>query len=182
MKNFPFKHGSKTYWYSRSIVSSAYVYCKHNKEWYILSVQRGPGSTQPGLWNVPGGFLDHHETTRQAAQRETWEETGVRLPEGGFQLADIDSTPRGRLEHIRFSYVCDMGDRKRLPDVSEAFSEFGEDERIAWLSVQQLIDHPAEKQFWIDNQYDNIIRFYHKHIHPSLWQWIKNKIADHIDH
>lgn len=40
-------------------------------------VKRGPGSTQPGLWSIPAGFMDYGEDVRQAAAREVLEETGL---------------------------------------------------------------------------------------------------------
>jgi 8-oxo-dGTP diphosphatase len=32
-----------------------------------------------GLWAIPGGFIDEGETAEQAAEREAFEETGVRV-------------------------------------------------------------------------------------------------------
>ncbi len=47
----------------------------------VLLVERGPGSTQPGKWCVPAGYVDYGEEIRHAAARELKEETGL--------LADI---------------------------------------------------------------------------------------------
>lgn len=32
-----------------------------------------------GLWTLPAGFMENHETVAQAAQRETWEEARARV-------------------------------------------------------------------------------------------------------
>jgi 8-oxo-dGTP diphosphatase len=34
--------------------------------------------TRPGFYKLPGGLIDQGETIAQAAEREVWEETGVR--------------------------------------------------------------------------------------------------------
>ena len=44
----------------------------------ILFIERGQAPAK-GLLDVPGGFVDYGETLEQAAIRETFEETGVRL-------------------------------------------------------------------------------------------------------
>jgi 8-oxo-dGTP pyrophosphatase MutT (NUDIX family) len=40
-----------------------------------------------GLWELPGGGLDFGETPLQAVVRETYEETGISIPEGNLKLA-----------------------------------------------------------------------------------------------
>ena len=43
----------------------------------ILMVKRGPGSSRPGLWSIPAGYMDYGEEVRAAAARELIEETGL---------------------------------------------------------------------------------------------------------
>ena len=51
----------------------------------ILILQRGPTATiMPYKWNLPGGFIESHETPEQAAIRETYEETGLRTQDLEF--------------------------------------------------------------------------------------------------
>lgn len=45
---------------------------------HVLLIQRG-GQPGRGLWALPGGFLDRHETTLASAIRELREETGLHL-------------------------------------------------------------------------------------------------------
>ena len=44
----------------------------------VLMVRRG---TEPGLglWSLPGGYVDRGEVVEEAAVREVWEETGLRV-------------------------------------------------------------------------------------------------------
>lgn len=43
----------------------------------VLMVKRGSGSSRPGLWCIPCGFVDYGEDVRVAAAREVREETGL---------------------------------------------------------------------------------------------------------
>lgn len=43
----------------------------------VLLVERGPGSTRPGKWCIPAGYVDYGEEIREAAARELEEETGL---------------------------------------------------------------------------------------------------------
>ena len=45
----------------------------------LLMVQREPGATQAGKWCMPAGFVDYGEDVRDAAAREVFEETGLRV-------------------------------------------------------------------------------------------------------
>ena len=48
----------------------------------VLMVRRGPGSTRPGYWSIPAGFVDYGEEIRTAAARELSEETGLEAEVG----------------------------------------------------------------------------------------------------
>ncbi len=43
----------------------------------VLMVKRGPGSSRPGRWSIPAGYMDYGEEIREAGAREVLEETGL---------------------------------------------------------------------------------------------------------
>jgi 8-oxo-dGTP diphosphatase len=65
-----------------------------------------------GLWALPGGRVDHDETSREAAVRELSEETGIILDEKWLHLAGVydgpDRDPRGRYVSIAFVAELDQ--------------------------------------------------------------------------
>jgi 8-oxo-dGTP diphosphatase len=56
----------------------------------VLLVQRLMQPEQ-GKWSIPAGFLDHGEDPRQTAEREVFEETGLRVRV--FDLLDVLTNP-----------------------------------------------------------------------------------------
>ena len=49
----------------------------------VLLVRRG-GEPGYGLWSMPGGYVDRGEVVEEAAKREMWEETGLRIEIAGL--------------------------------------------------------------------------------------------------
>lgn len=67
-------------WLSRSsaVVSLVTIYCEDTHTHYVLIGQRGKGTSKfQGYWNLPCGYLDKDESLKDAAIRETFEETGL---------------------------------------------------------------------------------------------------------
>ncbi len=48
----------------------------------VLLIRRAEGSTRPGFWAVPAGYVDYGEDVREAARREMREETGLDVEVG----------------------------------------------------------------------------------------------------
>ena len=96
MKNFSYtitegEHAGKTLWSGRYCAVAAFVFCKFpDSGWHVLANKRGPGTPNyQGYWNCPCGYLEGDETGPQGCMRETYEETGVNIPEDMFKLVPI---------------------------------------------------------------------------------------------
>jgi len=97
------------------------------KDGLILGVSRRYDKTKFGL---PGGKADPDETPREAAKRETFEETGIRVGECQFLLCR--SEPKDRPEGEDFYTYCFFA----VDWTGTAHnSEEGE---VAWLTEAEL--------------------------------------------
>ena len=117
MKNFPIidKETGREYWISRSVAVVVFVYAyDKDRHEYILAVQRGTGTPDPeyvGKWCLPCGYVDFDETIEEAAIREVFEETGLKLKSDWMTLLSINSDPKSDKRQnitIRYEYVCDL--------------------------------------------------------------------------
>lgn len=143
MRNFPFVHNGKLYWYSRSVAVSNFVFAKNNLgTWCILANKRGAGTPDySGFWNVPCGYLDFGETVEEAAQRETFEETNVFVKKEDIQLFHINSDPSSNRQNVVFSFKSIMGDCCDNIRLSMEESEKNEVDEIKWIPLEEVGDY-----------------------------------------
>ncbi|KFK94822.1 MULTISPECIES: NUDIX hydrolase [unclassified Serratia (in: enterobacteria)] len=84
------------------------------------------------LWNQPAGHLEADETLAQAAERELWEETGIRATPQAFlrmhQWIAPDNTA-----FLRFSFVIEL----ESPLPTEPHDS--DIDRCLWLSAEQIL-------------------------------------------
>ena len=181
MKNFPFEHNGQTFWYSRSVACSIYVfvYDRLSKGWYILISRRGPGCPSAvGKWNVPGGYLDFDETLEHAAARECFEETGVILGDASkIKLAAVSTDPHSKSQNVvcSFYYKCEVDS---IYEVTKMFStkngEPGEVSDISLESVDYIFEDPVNISSAFAFGHDKMIReIFKKRIQVPFWKrWI----------
>lgn len=106
---------------------------------HILLVRRGamPGK---GLWAIPGGFVDPHETSFDAAIRELREETRIAVPEAVLRgsrrswrvFEDPYRSQRGRT--VTTAHHFDLRQDKELPKIKGA----DDAEKAQWVPIANL--------------------------------------------
>ena len=140
MNNFPITQDGKTYWISRSMAVSCFVFAPINGEWHVLAKQRGTGTPDyQGYWNVPCGYLDFDETTKHGAMREVFEETGVRLKNATFW--EFEDDPRANRQNVTFRYYSIISN-PQPNTVSVSVGDRGGEENevgaVAWISINNI--------------------------------------------
>jgi 8-oxo-dGTP pyrophosphatase MutT (NUDIX family) len=108
-----------------------------NDQGQILLIQR----TDNGNWSLPGGAMDLGESIRQAAIRETLEETGIETEVTG--ISGIYTNPNHVLHYTsndevrqEFSIVLTARPVAGQPTPSS------ESSRVEWVTPEKLDDHP----------------------------------------
>lgn len=106
---------------------------------HILLVERGakPGK---GLWALPGGFVGQGETVFDAAIRELYEETAIKLPERLLRSTKPDShvfdhpgrSLRGRTVTHAFCFRFPSGPLPKIKGGDDAT-------KAAWLPIHQVM-------------------------------------------
>ena len=71
----------------------------------ILLIERLPGKSHAGQFNVPGGGLDAHEEAREGARRELLEEIGVHAREEDLELAGVITKPLPSDPKLKTLYI-----------------------------------------------------------------------------
>ncbi|ETS30328.1 NUDIX hydrolase [Photorhabdus temperata] len=84
------------------------------------------------LWNQPAGHLETDETLLQAAERELWEETGIRAKPQAllkiYQWVAPDSTP-----FIRFLFLVEM-EQQTAPHPQDSDIDC-----CHWVTAEQIL-------------------------------------------
>lgn len=98
-----------TYKYPRpALTADAVVFAKDGDSIRLLLVERKHDPCK-GCWAFPGGFMNMDETTAQAAHRELFEETGIKVDAmrqvGAYDKVDRD--PRGRVITVAYTTLID---------------------------------------------------------------------------
>lgn len=93
----------------------------------LLAALRGPGMSQAGLWELPGGKVEPGESDREALARELEEELGIVVHVGDF-LAESEHPYPGKIVRL-VAYACHI--EAGTPAASEHAA-------LRWVSAAQL--------------------------------------------
>jgi 8-oxo-dGTP diphosphatase len=108
----------------------------------VLLQLRAGWTHQGGTWGIPGGATDSHETPREAALREAFEESGVRAQDVRVQH-DLVTTDHG---DWRYVVVVAAATGSARPHAANA-----ESDRVEWVAVDAVaaLDlHPGLAGSW----------------------------------
>ena len=140
MKNFPVQHEGKTYWISRNAAVTCFVFAPIDGEWCVLANKRGKNAPDyQGYWNCPCGYVDFDETTAEAAKREVFEETGVKLDKVKFWT--FSDSPKANKQNITFRYYAILPEAPAVLDANkteERGGESGEVEAVEWIPLSEI--------------------------------------------
>ena len=111
----------------------------------ILLVKRHPKLLEGNKWGLVGGFVDRDETTKQAVNRETLEETGYTIKNITLlTVRDNPNRPHEDRQNISFIYFCEA--------LEQVVKRDWENIEMKWFNFDEL---PKEEEFAFDH-YKNI--------------------------
>ena len=138
MINCKFENGNKA---SLRHVTVGLIAVKGNQ---ILLEKRAMHLTNPGLYCIPGGYLDRDETLKDAVIRELLEETGY---EGKIikliRIVDTPNRPKEDRQNVDFVYLVEVGEK-----VGDGDNESSE---VSWFDLNNL---PPAGEFAFDHYED----------------------------
>ena len=96
-----------------------------------------------GRWALPGGFLECGESLEEAAARETFEETGVRLDSRELRLHDVSTLLN--MSQVYIGFVAELSVRRPEPVCGPECTEvcFFREEAVPWaeLAYPDIVDY-----------------------------------------
>lgn len=113
-----------------------------NHENKILLIKRAAHDSNPNLWELPGGGLNHGENPEGGTIREVLEETGLRVKICYPLAVTAKVSDRDTSKHtIRISYLCRLIDKQPEVKLSAEHSEY------TWNSLQEEVPQPISMLF-----------------------------------
>lgn len=116
----------------------------------VLLVRRANPPSQ-GVWAIPGGSVKLGESLQQAAEREIFEETGVRIRAGTpvftFDYIDRDNTGRVKFHYVIIDMLAEYLSGKPQPGDDAADARWVSPRAIRTLKVSAMTLKLLKTQF-----------------------------------
>lgn len=109
-----------------------YVCILLRKDNQVLLIERCNTGWGDGLWNLPGGSLDAHESLHEAVIRESREELAVELDPEHIQLIHVIHSKRPEKDVLGFYFVTDRWQGIPVNNEPDKHSA------IAWYDLDKL--------------------------------------------
>ena len=141
------KDGNLIGWFSRSISVVTATFLKDNGKICVLASKRGKGTPDPefiGAWNLCCGYLDFSETCKDAAIRETREETGIVIPKNNIYFDSINDDPRtDKRQNVTIRYYAVLEGRKESFEalLSHKYNEKDEVDEIKFIELTDVVNY-----------------------------------------
>ena len=103
----------KKYWISRSIAVAVVLYGfpaeGSNEPGVFLVHRRGKGCPDNiGKWSTNCGYIGWHETVAQAAARELYEETGLKIPDSHLKFIGYNDPIGDGKENVTLRFIATL--------------------------------------------------------------------------
>lgn len=139
-QNFPFIYRGKELWYSRSVATTGFVFCKNSEDkWCVLANQRGNGTPDyQGYWNVPCGYLEYNVSGEENIIKEIQEECGITIPIEKVKFYGVNSSPKENKQNVSLRYTSVLEGITDDYKLSSENSEENEVSEIKWVLVEDV--------------------------------------------
>lgn len=125
---------------------------------YILVNQRGTKTSEFKLkWNLPSGYLNWDECGEEAAVRETFEETGIKIPIELVKEIEHSTNPKENRQNVIFRYIAKVP--SNYMEKTLLSQDSNEVKNIMWISLNDL-----DSIEWAFNQKETINRIFNKRL------------------
>ena len=153
---------NKSSQWQRPIVAVSVIVFRDQYAKEVLFVERGRAPAK-GLWAPPGGKIEVGETVAEAARREVWEETGLRIhvpDHAAFTVLDkIAQSETGQIKHhyVLIEVVAWCQEPEKPPIANDDAAD------CRWWRVEQV----SEAQPQVEDL-PRLITLAQKHLHEML--------------